>query len=78
MDHPPYSSDLTPSDFYCCGHLKQHLAGKKFATCANMKQGVTVWLQTLHTDFFCAGIQASERWWGNVEMLVAKVWKSDV
>lgn len=52
MDHPPYSPNLMPSDFHYCGHLKQHLAGKKFATHANMKQGVTFWLQTLHTDFF--------------------------
>jgi hypothetical protein len=41
-----------------------------------MKQGVTFPLQTLHTNFFYAGIQASKRWWDNAEMLVAKVWKS--
>jgi len=28
--HPPYSPDLTPSDFYLFRHLKQHLRGTRF------------------------------------------------
>jgi hypothetical protein len=62
-----------PSDFYFCRRLQQHLAGKKFAKHANMKQGVTFWLQTLHTDFFYAGIQASEGRWENAEISVVTV-----
>jgi hypothetical protein len=62
-----------PSDFHFCGHLKQHLAGKKFAAHENMKQGVIFWLQKLHTDFFYAGIQASERKWDNAEISVVTV-----
>jgi len=74
MDHHPYSPNHIPSDFYFRGHLKQHLASKKFATHANMKQGVTFWLHTLHTDFFYAGIQASERrWWENAEISVVTI-----
>jgi len=30
MSHPPYSPDLTPSDFYLFRHLKQHLRGTRF------------------------------------------------
>jgi hypothetical protein len=32
--------------------LKKHLAGKQFATDANMKQAVTSCLQTLYINFF--------------------------
>jgi hypothetical protein len=29
--HPPYSPDLTSSDFSLCGHVKQPLRGSEFA-----------------------------------------------
>ena len=38
--------------------LQKHLAVKRFATDADMKQPVTFWLQTLDTDIFYAGIEA--------------------
>jgi len=71
--YPPYISSLMPCDFNFCGHLKQQIAGKKFATHADMRQVVTFWLQTLHTDFFYAGIQASERKWENAEISMVTV-----
>jgi hypothetical protein len=30
MEHPPYSLDLTPSDFHLFGPLKHHLSGERF------------------------------------------------
>jgi len=30
LSRPPYSPDLTPSDFYLFRHLKQHLRGTRF------------------------------------------------
>jgi len=30
LSHPPYSPDLTPSDFYLFRHLKQHLCRTRF------------------------------------------------
>ena len=30
LDHPPYSPELAPDDFYLFLHLKEHIAGKKF------------------------------------------------
>jgi hypothetical protein len=38
--------------------LQKHLAVKRFATDATVKQPVTYWLQTLDTDFFYAEIEA--------------------
>jgi len=39
-----------PSDFFLFGHLQKYLTGKRFVTDADMKQGVTSWLQNLATD----------------------------
>jgi len=58
MDHSPYRPDLTRSDFCHCVALKKHLACKRFATYADMKQAVTFWLWTPDTSFYCAKIQA--------------------
>jgi hypothetical protein len=49
---------MLPSGFNLLGPLKKHLAGKRFATDADMKKAVTSWLSTLDTYFFYAGIQA--------------------
>jgi len=47
---------MLPSDFNLFGPLKKHLAGKRFATDANVKQAVTSWLSTPNTYFFYTGI----------------------
>ena len=40
-DHRPYSTDVAPSYFLLFGHLKKHLACKRFAADADMKQVVS-------------------------------------
>ena len=32
LDHPPYSSDLSPCDFWFFSKLMKHLSGKNFDT----------------------------------------------
>ena len=63
VDHPSYSLDLEPSNFHLIGLLKKHLRIKRFPTDADAKQAVTSWPQTLHSDFFYAGIQALVQRW---------------
>jgi hypothetical protein len=58
LDYPPYSPDLTPSDFHLFGPLKKHLGGRRSATDGEVKQAVMSWLQALDTDFFYAGKNA--------------------
>jgi len=41
-----------PGDFHLFGHLKMHLAGKRFATDAELNSAVPSRLQTLDTDFY--------------------------
>ena len=40
MPHPPYSPDLTPSDFYLFGHLKRSLGSRRFASFEELEQAV--------------------------------------
>jgi len=40
MPHPPYSPDLSPSDFYLFGHLKRSLEGRRFASVEELEQVV--------------------------------------
>ena len=54
---------MLPSDFNLFGPLKKHLAGKRFATDADVKQAVTSWLSILNTYFFYTGIQALVSLW---------------
>ena len=50
--------DVAASDFNHFEPPKKQLVASRFVTNADVKQAVTTWLQTLDTDFLCAGIQA--------------------
>ncbi|GBM21148.1 hypothetical protein AVEN_5462-1, partial [Araneus ventricosus] len=53
-EHPSYSRNLAPSDFYIFGFLKKHLAGRHFRTDAEVLEAVVKWLRDLDLDFFYA------------------------
>lgn len=57
FNHPPYSPDLAPSDFHLFTKLKDFLAGKKFDSDEELKEGVTTYLNTLAAAEYEAGIQ---------------------
>ena len=57
FDHPPYSPDLAPSDFHLFTKLKDFLAGKRFDSDEEFKQGVTTYLNTLVAEDYDAGMQ---------------------
>jgi len=63
VDHPPYCLDLAPNDFHVSGFRKKHLARKQFSADVDVKQSITIWLQTLDTTFFYAKIQALVPQW---------------
>ena len=52
-----------PSVVHLCGPLKNYLAGKRFATDADVKQAVTYWPQT-RIDLFHAVTQTLVLRWG--------------
>ncbi|KAL1131098.1 hypothetical protein AAG570_012335 [Ranatra chinensis] len=55
--HPPYSTDLTPSDFYLFTNLKEFLGGQRFPNGEEVKETVEKWLSGLERDVFDGGIK---------------------
>jgi transposase len=56
FDHPPYSPDLTPSDYHLFTYLKNWLGSQHFKSNELLK-GVKTWLDSQVVDFFDTGIQ---------------------
>jgi histone-lysine N-methyltransferase SETMAR len=52
IDHPPYSPDLAPSDYYLFPKLKKHLKGAKFSTNNEVICAVENWFADQDTVFF--------------------------
>jgi len=57
LPHPPYSSDLAPSDFHLFPKLKEHLKGQRFSCDEEVKSAVRKWFQKQNTNFFKDGFQ---------------------
>ena len=64
------------NEFHLFEPLKKRLAGKQFATDADVKQAVTSCLQTLETDFLYAEINALVQCWDTC--LIKRQCRSDV
>ena len=63
LPHPPYSSDLAPSDYHLFGPLKDHLGGKRFCNSEEVIQDVQEWLHWQPSDFFLSSIRKlPDRW----------------
>jgi len=55
-NHPPYSSDLAPSDYYLFGNLKQPLRGRQFHNNDKVEIGVSGCPRILQPDCYHDGI----------------------
>lgn len=63
LEHPPYSPDLSPCDYYLFGPLKEALGGLRFETNAEVESFVREWLRDKPRDFYEKGIRKlPERW----------------
>jgi histone-lysine N-methyltransferase SETMAR len=58
LNHPAYSPDLAPSDFYLFANLKQHLRGRKFKDDDELKSVVTRYFESKPPTFYNTGIVA--------------------
>ena len=45
LNHPPYSPDLVPSDYYLFRNLKSHLRGTKFGDDDELKAATEAWFE---------------------------------
>jgi len=57
LDHPPYSPDLAPADYFLFQKVKSHLKGQLFDSISDIQTTVTSTLNTIAKDNFYKGIQ---------------------
>jgi len=57
LSHPPYSPNLTPSDFCLFQHQKQHLHGTRFFDDDELWQPMESYLDNMPQEFYLAGIK---------------------
>ena len=63
LNHPAYSRDIAPSDYYLFSNLKKFLRGKNFNSDNEPTTTVEDYLTDLNSDFFCKGIESlRDRW----------------
>ena len=52
LDHPPYSSDLVPSDYHPFPGLKKKMEGLHFSSDEEVVAAAETWLERQSSDFF--------------------------
>ena len=67
LDHPPYSPDLSPSDFWLFPRLKEMLAGHCFESCCGIGSPVYQCLQHTPKEDYRAAFQ---KWVDRCKMCV--------
>jgi histone-lysine N-methyltransferase SETMAR len=63
LEHPPYSPDLAPSDFYLFPKLKLFLAGQRFSSNQEAIAAVEEYFADLTKNHYGDGIMALEHRW---------------
>jgi histone-lysine N-methyltransferase SETMAR len=63
LDHPPYSPDLSPSDFHLFRSLEHFLNKKKFRDIEHLRRELTNFFESKDNEFYERGIDLlPERW----------------
>ena len=57
LDHPPYSPDLAPADYFLFRKVNSHLKRRLFDSISDIQMTVTSTLSTTAKDDFFKGIQ---------------------
>jgi hypothetical protein len=63
LEHPPFSPDLAPSDFYLFPKLKLFLAGQRFSLNQEVIAAVVGYFADLTKNHYRDGIMAMEHCW---------------
>lgn len=58
IDHPAYSPDLAPSDFFLFSKLKKELRGRRFSDDNEMKSAVESHFQEKSSEYYLNGLKA--------------------
>lgn len=63
VQHPPYSPDLAPSDYYLFPHLKKMLQGTRFHSNSEVEAQTMAYFEELSKSFYKKGIEMLENRW---------------
>ena len=63
IDHPPYSPDLAPSDYFLFPNLKKYLAGKWYESHDDVISAVEGFFEGQDENFDAIGIRALQHRW---------------
>uniref|UniRef100_A0A3Q0RMV0 Tc1-like transposase DDE domain-containing protein n=1 Tax=Amphilophus citrinellus TaxID=61819 RepID=A0A3Q0RMV0_AMPCI len=63
VDHPPYSPNLAPSDYFLFPSMKKHLAGKQYQTDDEVISAVEDFFEGQDERLYTTGIQALQQRW---------------
>ena len=63
LQHPPYSPDLAPSDYFLFHQMKKPLRGRHFVDDIELTAEVDMWFETRPEGFFLEGIRALLHRW---------------
>lgn len=63
LPHPPYSPDLSPTDYHFFKHLDHFLVGKKFNNEAAVKSAFEEFINCKNSDFYKSGVNALVSRW---------------
>ena len=63
VDHPPYSPDLAPSDYFLFPNMKKHLAGQHYRSDEEVIAAVEEFLRDQDETFYTTGIQGLQHRW---------------
>jgi len=66
LPHPPYSPDISPSDYYLFRSLQHYLDGKEFQNKETIKTEVSAFLDSKTQEFYRKGIEALAQRWAQV------------
>lgn len=66
LPHPPYSPDISPSDFYLFRSMQHSLAGLTFNSYEDIEKWIDQWIATKDRDFFYRGIHSLHERWSKV------------
>jgi len=58
LDHPAYSRELAPSDYFLFRNLKSHLRGVRYLDDEALKEAVKEWLEGHTEEFYFSGINS--------------------
>ena len=73
LNHPPYSPDPAPSNYYLFRNLKSHLHETRFRGDDELEAATEAWFEDQIDDFYFKGIDClKEKWVKCIEVLLKR------